>query len=104
MEKVTICKQEIAVGDQLILEIENWEVEKGLLFLGRKKLGEKFKCWAKLIAPPTPRYGVLSIGSIVIGNGCGLHTNRYWVPLSQIKNVEIVSSKEICPNDIFYLG
>ena len=32
MEKVTICKQEIAVGDQLILEIENWEVEKGYCF------------------------------------------------------------------------
>ena len=49
MEKVTICKQEIAVGDQLILEIENWEVEKGLLFLGRKKLGENSSAGQNLL-------------------------------------------------------
>lgn len=96
IQKIIIGKCEIKEDDQLILEVENWEVDGcSLPFLGKKKIGEKFKCWGRFLMKDED--------SILVGNGSGLHNSRCYIPLSKIKSVKIVSLKKSCPKGVLFL-
>lgn len=94
IQKITINKHKIKEGDQLILEIDNWE-DDGQLFYQKKKIGEKFKCWGRFLMRDSD--------SIMVGNGSGLHNSRYYIPLSKIRTVKIVSSNKSCPKGVLFL-
>lgn len=98
IEKITLGKCKIREGDQLILTVENWEVD-GRPFWDKKQIGEEFKCWGRFLMKEKDSNGL----KILVGNGSGLHSGRYWIHLSKIKCARVVSSKEIRPNNVLYL-